>query len=202
MQWSEFGPYVHPFVIGCPEPVMIHHARLATIEWCRKTQCWVDWLDDLRTDGITNQIEIDPSANRLANKVKTVMVGGQKWGLKDAEYGIALSQHETQDRFCYTDDGKVLHVYPLQPAGLPVRIRASLTPTIKASAFDDALLDHLPDIAEGAIASIQRLPKQAFTDPADSAVHEANFRNRIKTIAAKVSRGFLSAHIAGSARFY
>lgn len=202
MQWSDFGPYVQPYVIGCPEPVLIHHARLATIEWCRRTQCWVEWLDDLRTDGKTNEIEIDPSLNRLANKVKTVMVDGKEWGQVSPEYGIALSQHDTHDRFCYTVDGKILNVYPLQLAGLPVRIRATLTPTATAAAFDDALMDHLQDIAVGTVASIQRLPEQTFTNLQDSAIHESFFRDRIKTIAMKVGRGRMAAKLYRESKFY
>jgi hypothetical protein len=201
MQWSDFGPFVLPYVIGCPQPVLIHHARLATIEWCRRTQCWVEWLEDLQTDG-TNQIEIDPNSNRLANKVKTVMIDGKEWGLVDPDYAISLAQHETNDRFCYTDDGEVLHVYPLQIAGLPVRVRATFTPTKTAATFDDALMDHLQDIAEGAIASIQRLSGQAFSNREDSAVHEAIFRNRIKTIALKVGRGRLAAKLHRASVFY
>ncbi len=191
-----------PYVTGCPEPVMIQHARLATIEWCRRTQCWVEWLDDLTTDGITSEIEIDPSANRLANKIKTVTVDGIEWGLVDPDYGISLAFSDTSDRFCYTDDGKILHVYPLQLAGLPVRIRATLTPTKTATTFDDALIDHQQDIVEGTIASIQRLPGQPFSNMGDSAVHEAIFRNRIKTIALKVGRGRLAAKLHRESQFY
>jgi hypothetical protein len=202
MQWSEFGPLVMPYVTGCPEPVLIQHARLATIEWCRKTQCWVEWLEDLQTDGITSEIEIDPSANRLANKVKTITVDGIEWGLVDPDYGISLAFANSSDRFCYTDDGKVLNVFPLQTAGLEVRIRASLTPTRTASTFNDSLSEHLQDISEGAIASIQRLPAQTFSSMSDSAVHEALFRNRIKTIALKVGRGRMAAKMYRASQFY
>jgi hypothetical protein len=201
MQWSEFGPYVMPHVTGCPEPVLIHHARLATIEWCRKTQCWIEWLDDLATDGLANEIEIDPSSNRLANKVKTVEVDGIEWGLVDPDYGITLASQESSERFCYTDDGKILNVYPLQAAGVKVRIRSTLTPTVTAITFDDALIDYLQDIAEGTIASIQRIPGQDFSNKEDSAIHETLFRSRIQTIALKVGRGRLAAKMHRLPRF-
>lgn len=202
MQWSDFGPLVMPFATGCPEPVLIQHARFATIEWCRRTQCWVEWLEGLSTDGTSNQLEIDPSTNRLANKIKTVLVDEREWGLVDPDYGISLSQHKTADRFCYTDDGKIINIFPLQPKGTSVRILASLTPTRTATAFDDALVEHLQDIAEGAIASIQRLPGQPFSNMGDSAIHESIFRNRIKTIALKVGRGRLAAKLQRTTGFY
>ncbi len=202
MQWSDFGPYVMPHVTGCPEPVLVQHARLATIEWCRRTQCWVEWLDDLVTDGVTSEVEIDPSSNRLANKVKTVLVDGKEWDLVDPDYGISLELEDTQDKFCYTDTGQTLIINPLQEAGIVVRVRASLTPTRTATVFDDALSDYLQDIAEGVIASIQRIPGQPFSNPADAAFHEEVFRNRIKTIAIKVGRGRLKAKLRRTSDFY
>ena len=51
MKWSDFGPYVLPHVIGCPDPTMEQHVRLAAIEFFRRTLSWREVLDAVLTDG-------------------------------------------------------------------------------------------------------------------------------------------------------
>jgi len=201
MQWSDFGPYVHPFVIGCPEPVMTHHVRLAAIEWCRRTLCWTEWLDDVSTES-TPETEIDPGRNRQIIKIKHVLVGGKDWGLVEPNYGIRLALQQSSEEFCFTEDQKVLQIHPLQPTNTTVRVRAALAPTLQAPSMDRVLDEHAQDIAEGAIASIMRLPGQSFSSMGDSVVHEAAFRGRIKTIALKKSRGLMAAKMYRAASFY
>jgi hypothetical protein len=201
MQWSDFGPYVHPFVIGCPEPVMVHHVRLAAIEWCRRTLCWVEWLDDVGTE-LTPETEIDPGKDRQIIKIKHVLVDGKEWGLVEPDYGTRLALQDSKDEFCFTDDQKTLQIHPLQVMNTPVKIRAALAPTLGAPSMDKVLDEHAQDIASGAIASIMRLPGQSFSNMGDSAVHEAVFRGRIKTIALKKSRGLMAAKLYRPASFY
>jgi hypothetical protein len=201
MLWAEFAPYVLPHVIGCPDPVMTHHVRLAAIEWCRRTLCWVEWLDDVSTEP-TPEVEIDQGRNRQVIKIKHVVVGGQEWSLVEPDYGIRVAMQDGSEQFCYTDDQKILNVYPLQKIGTPVKIRAALAPSLQAASMDKALDEHAQDIAEGAIASIQRLPGQSFSNMGDSAVHEAIFRSRIKTIALKKSRGLMAAKLSRDSGFF
>ena len=39
MKWEDFGPFVLPYVVGCPLPTMVHHVRLAANEFCKRTKC-------------------------------------------------------------------------------------------------------------------------------------------------------------------
>lgn len=201
MQWADFGPYVHPYVIGCPEPVMTHHVRLAAMEWCRRTLCWTEWLDEVGTE-LTPEVEVDVGRDRQIIKIKQVLVGGKEWGLVEPDYGIRLALEDSTEEFCFTDDQKTLQVYPLQLMNTPVKIRAVLAPTLQAPSLPKALDEHAQDIAEGAIASIMRLPGQTFSNMGDSAVHEAAFRGRIKTIALKKSRGLMAAKLYRASEFF
>lgn len=199
MQWSDFGPFVQPYVIGCPDPVLTHHVRLAAMEFCRKTLCWMKRLEEIRTDG-SSIVEIEAEIGALIVKVKSVTVNGKDWPLVDATTGLTNLSNESSDKFCFTEDGKTLNIYPIQPAGSIVIVRAAMAPTVTASSMHDDLNEFIQDIASGAVASIMRIPKQPFTST-DHAIHEAIFRDRIKTVTSKVGRSFMATRIRGSANF-
>ena len=200
MNWSAFGPYVLPFVIGCPMPVLEHHARLAAIVFCRRTLCWTQRLDPVLTDG-TPYLDIESIFGAVIVKPKTVLVDGREWPLVSTQDGITLVSQEASGSFCFTEDGKKLSIYPIQPKGTSVVVRAAMAPSATTTTLHDDLSEYLQDIANGAIASIMRLPGQTFSN-LDHVIHEEMFRDRIKTIAAKVSRGYLNTRIAGRARFF
>lgn len=193
MQWSDFGPYVHPYVIGCPEPVMHHHARLAAIEFCKKTLCWTKRLDLITTAGFA-EVEIEPELQAKIVKAKQVFVGGRKWHLLSAEDGISLAESGTAEDFCFTENGQTIFIYPVQPAGTNVLVRAAMAPTLTAKMLHADLDEYVEDIAHGTVARIMRVPALANSD---HAIHEALFRERIKTIGMKIGRGMLAARLGG-----
>jgi len=193
MKWSDFGPYVMPHVIGCPEPMLVQHARMAAIEFCRRTLCDQRLLEDVQSDG-TPIIELLPPVGTQLVKIKSVKADGREWPIVDPIYGTELSWSESPQDFCYTQDNKTLMLYPEQPSGTPVDVVAALMPSIDAAFFDDNVAkQHLYDIVPGVIASIKKVPGQPFSDLNAAAVHQAQFESRIRTIAAKTGRGHAAA---------
>ena len=201
MQWSEFNPYVIQFVIGCPDPLIEQHARLAAIEFCRRTLCWQQTLDPLFTNGTDTLVELEPDSGVQFVKVKSVSVGGFTHPLTDSVNGLAMLRQGSQQPFCFTQDNKTLNIHPLQVAQVPVVIEAAMSPTLKATSFDDALGEYLHDIASGAIASLMRVPGQPWTDYNASNIHSVQFASRISTVSAKVSRGFMSQKMRGHSSY-
>lgn len=197
MQWSDFGPYVHPFVIGCPEPVMHHHARLAAIDFCRKTLCWTKRLDMMITDGFA-EMELEPELQAQIVKVKQVQVDDRPWPLVHAEDGINMLATQSAQEFCFTENGLSIFINPVQKPKTHVQVRAAMAPTLTAKMLHADLDEYAEDIAHGAVARIMRVPTLANPD---HAIHEAMFRDRIKTIAAKVGRGMLAARMGGAPSF-
>ena len=63
------------------------------------------------------------------------------------------------------------------------------------------LVQHMQDIAHGAVASIKRIPGQPFSDLAGSPVHQAMFEARVSTVAAKHSRGVMAAKMRSFPKF-
>ena len=75
MKWLDFSPYVLPYVIGCPDPTMEMHARLAAIEFFRRTLSWREVLDAVLTDG-TERVELELPSGAQVIKIKSVEVAG------------------------------------------------------------------------------------------------------------------------------
>lgn len=201
MQWSEFQPYVLPYVIGCPDPVLEHHARLASIEFCRRTGCLTRMLGPIATDGVSHAITLSPGAGLQAIKLKSVTVDAQPWTLATTEHGHELADAQRLDDFAFVSGNAEIQVHPLQAAGLDVLARAVLAPTMTASTCPDDLLPYLQDIAHGAAASLMLIPAQAFTNPAHAQQEQAAFNARIATVAAKISRGNSSAKMRSRPTF-
>ena len=79
MKWEDFGPFVLPYVVGCPLPTMVHHVRLAAIEFCKRTKCWARNLEPV-TAFDPHVVEIEPdSTNARILAIEGVAVDGVDW---------------------------------------------------------------------------------------------------------------------------
>lgn len=203
MQWSDFAPYVMPHVIGCPSPIMEHHAKLMTMNWCRKTLCWQKWLDDCRTVPGQPVIELDVEQGLHIVKVFQVHVGGRQIDMVHPQAGRAVAAEGQDDgaEAVFYDTNGTLYKLPTPTERLPVRVFAALTTSMGSSTFPDDLAEYVPDIAPGITASIQMLPKQVFSSPADAQTNSAMYRSRVETIAMKVGRGMLALRMTSQAAF-
>lgn len=201
MKWLDFSPYVLPYVIGCPDPTLEMHARLAAIEFFRRTLSWREVLDPVQTDG-TERVEVETPNQAQIIKIKSVSVGGHEFPLVETSHGLELSRTHPGREFAFTQDGRTLVVYPIQPAGIQVIAEAAVAPSVTSTTLDDAqAMQHMQDIAQGAIASLKRVPNQTFSDLAGSPMHQAMFEARVSTIAAKHSRGVLAAKMRSRPTF-
>lgn len=196
MQWRDFESFVLPYVVGCPIPVLEHHARLISIDWCRKTFCHIVDLDPTPTDG-TAVLLMEPLPQTEIVKVLAVAVDGKDWTLIDPRKGQQHVRTDDPGDFCFTQDNKNLSIYPMQAESIEVVITAALMPTLRESEGldDDIASQYMDDIAKGIIASIMRLPKQEYSDAAGSVMHESMYQNRRTTVAAKIARGLSASRM-------
>jgi len=200
MKWSDFGPYVLPYVVGVPEPLLELHARLAAIEFCRRTLCYTRTLDAVTTDG-TPIVELESLPSTQIIKIKAVEVNGKSHPLVEPQQGLEFVRSASPLEFCFTQENLFLHVYPVQEAGVSVVVDAALAPTLRSTDFSDEVANpYLQDIAFGVIASLQRVPGQPFSDLNASALHTMQFERRIGVVAGKMSRGLLSSKMRSHAR--
>lgn len=192
MQWSEFGPYVLPHVIGVPEPLLWLHARLASIEFCRRTLCDTLTLDLVNTDGTTS-VELDLPPETQIIKIKAVEVDGRDWHLVSPQHGNELVRSQTGDRFCFLANDLTLSVHPAQPRKTAVTADVALAPSIEAEGLRDVVASqYIQDIAHGVISSLKRMSNVQWSDQVGAAVEKSDFNSRITATAAKVGRGHMA----------
>lgn len=187
MIWRDFAHYVMPHVIGCPMPVLVHHARLTAIDWCRKTLCLQRDID-LVADGLSNEVTVTPPAEHTVVRVLAVGVDGKDRELVHPRLGQQYVRSEHPGDFCFTSDNVTLSVYPLEAASTPIVVTAALMPALNTSTEidDDVALQYAGDIAHGVIAAIKLLPD--FDDPKGAATQQALYASARTTVAAKLMR--------------
>lgn len=204
MLWRDFEPYVLPYVIGCPLPVLEHHARLTAIDWCRKTLCMTRELDPELCDGESHEVDIAPPTGLQIVRPVDVAVDGREFNLTDPLYGKRLARNQGKYEFCFTADNASLSVFPLQAADVPVVITAALMPALRTSTGldDDIALEHADDIAKGIAAEILKIPKQEFSNEVLAMDMKAAYVARRTTIAAKYSRGIAAGKTRSNPKFF
>lgn len=204
MLWREFSPYVLPYVIGCPIPVLEHHMRLAAIDWCRKTLSLQRDLDPVLADGTTHAVAITPPAGYTTIRALAVAVAGKERELVTDRIGQQFSRTDHPGDFCFTRNNLTLEVYPLEVVGVDVVVTAALMPSLGTSPGidDDVALEYANDIALCAIASIKRLPIPELADPAGAIDHQTRYESRRSTVAAKVTRGLSAAKTRTPTKFF
>lgn len=203
MQWTEFGPYVLPYVSGCPEPVLEHNARLTAIDFCRRTLCDTRTLEPVFTTGFST-VDIEPDTDTKIIKITKVAIDGREFKLAPPNLGQELVLTGSQEEFCFTSDNQTLTINPVQAEGLPVVITAALAPTLTAAELADAVAnEYMQDIAPGIISSIMRIPGQPFTgDLQTISLYAAGYGSRASTVAAKIARGMAGAKMRNHVQFF
>lgn len=201
MIWADFQPYVIPYVMGCPLPVMEHHARLAAIDFCRKTACMTATLDPEPTDGFTVYVLPQADSGLQILRLLSVMLDGRRMPLVSTDHGRDLMSHGDGNEFAFAHDEATVVVNPRQDAGVQVVVHAVLGPSFASTTVPDALLAHVQDIAHGAIASIQMVPGQTFTATDFAAAQRDLYQRRVSTVAASVSRGRAPAKMRSRATY-
>lgn len=198
MLWSDFGPYVLTSVDGCPIPLLEHHARLVSIDFCRRTLCWQNSLSPAMASGASNEVALMPPSSTQIVKIKAVSVNGTEFELIDSARGISLARKQYPGDFVFTIDNKTLHVYPLQEATTPIIADVCLAPTLAATELDAQIAESfVQDISEGVIASLLRTLKQGDNGMINQGIYE----KRVNEVAMKFARGLMNVKLPSFCRY-
>lgn len=196
MNWDVFYPYVLPSVIGCPNPTADLHIRQAAIEFCRRTLCHTVTLDPITADGINTKFELELPSQTQPVKIMAAEVAGKECPVMDTQRGLQLVRQDSVAEFCFTQDKKTLDVHPPRAKGDTIVVDVALMPTPTAKSLDDDVAQaYMQEIAYGALASLQMLPQQTWTDAGMAAANKALFNQRIATIAMHFARGQAAAKL-------
>lgn len=188
MDIAVLHPYVAPFVLGCPIPVMNHNIRLSAIEFCNKTRWHEDECATTRA-GATSVYDINPGTDLEIARITSVSVAGKKIEAETKSTGLRLIAAESVQAFFVALSASQIQINPNPATTDTVYVVASLRPAITATKIDDSLSEWLEAIAGGAISRITAIPKQEFTNSDISAYQRSIFLSGVQSALVKQGLG-------------
>lgn len=188
MTWDDFLPHVLPYVVGCPEGLAIDHIIKSAREFCARTLVWQVEASATTVAGQA-AYTIPLGANQELVRLLNVNVNGSDFAVPNLTTGRKLARAGVSGTATLVGP-KSISLSPVPDvAGLVILVEAAVKPALALSAWPDDLIEHITDIAPGAIASLCLIPKQDWTDMNTASTQQAAFNTRISTVGHKVSKG-------------
>lgn len=194
---------VVPYVSGCPDDVAIQHLRQAAREFCERTLLWTVMSEAVLTTPGQALYPLDLDAQQERVQLMDAWVDGQRYAVLDSRLGHAKVRRPcASDRFVYLEGplDLIVHPTPTQDAK-EIIVQMAVKPTLDADEWPDDYAEHVMDISYGAISSLSRLPKKAWSDRQQALDFQAQFESRIQTVGIKVSKGFANRSPRAHSRF-
>jgi hypothetical protein len=194
LSWDALLPYVHPYAVGAPPELVLHHIRLSAIELCRRSGIVHDVVQyDLQQGVQDYQLNTDCNYNIV--RIKRVTVDG-RWDYTPvtaklpAGIGAYLYQMTSPT---------MIHLRRPpnkdNPKGLEVE-------TVVAPKQDSGVLDNYlyemwaEGIAAGAIQRCLLIPQTNWYDPKLAAEYGLRFRKELSRCRAEADRAFSTSSVA------
>jgi len=202
MLWSDFDAHVMPYVLGCPLPLLEHHARKVCIDWCNRTHCWQEALEPEFGTGHP-VLEIPTAIGFDVVKVLCVDVDGREIEAVHPDIGRGYVRSHHPGDFCFTPDEVNLHIYQPPKNGAQIVIEAALSPSITSTGMPVNLFrQYATHIAPGIVASIQEVPNQPFSNLQHADRMQARYEARLRSVASSISVGRLRAKTRSSSTMF
>lgn len=196
--FEELLPFVLPYAAAAPEPVALHHIKLAAVEFCGKT---LAWQDDLQ--GVSSVIGVADYTLNLPEDAELVRMLCVTVGQQEYTVTTAASARRTRATLAQRTGGRVawsinrqdLVLDPAPVVADVLTVLAALKPKIMtATALPEDLRQYAEAIACGARASLLRAPGE-WKDPMEASAQRGMFDAELASIGAQVARGFGGARM-------
>jgi len=205
-EWSEFLPYVRPFIDNCGDIVMEEAVKRTVIKFCENTKIYrldADVVSEVADQSEYDLTFTDPNVLLIGIWHTTRLAEDLR---ETSEYKLDTSVYNWRQEtgtpsFYYLTDQNKLRLYVTPDAAVTdsVQCECIVVPTLAATDVPDYICDHWDEvIAEGALAYLKKMPMKPWTDFANAAIHEAEFK-RGKAQAKKYimkSRGVQSTYVS------
>jgi hypothetical protein len=190
VKYEDFLTHVVPYVEGCPDLVALDHIEKAAREFCGRTLCWNPEPRWFAADATLDQYPLDLTDDIELVKVLGVSVDGTEIKVETTVRGRSRRRNGDSGPFAYVEDRADIVLVPV-PSGSTTEfiVDMAIKPALGTTEFPDELVEYVPDIAHGAIASLCRLPRKAWTDMALAGVEQGLFNNRILSVGLLVGNG-------------
>lgn len=196
MLYADILPYVLPHAPACPNLMAEQCIRQSAIELFRRADLW--WNEFSLTsvaDQAAYALGTPSGITELAEarKIHSVLLNGEIVGPAPVGYVInAMDDDSTADMAYTTDQRTITLTQPPTEAGLPIKVRAWLVPSITSTQIPDSpATQHIETIAAGALARVLLLP-QPWKDTALAGVYADRFNSGVSRAANSAARGHSS----------
>lgn len=193
--WDQFYPDVLLWTPGCPDILMDQELRRTAREFFSRTLAWRAWLDPITVLAATrNYTLVLPVGAEVVRFERATSDGDKLALLSYRDIGIDVSVQEADEPGITSSDRKVVWLTKAVPAGVVIKMQATLKPSETAASIPDELFaQHAIAIAQGARARLMMLPDTPFFKPDLAAVAQAEFERAIGTEGAAAYRSNLAA---------
>lgn len=200
MNWNDFLPHVLPSVKGCPEQIAVDHVIKAAREFCARTSVWNYACDPIYSQrGATNYtLQLGPDQELV--RVYLVTVGDDRYAVPRGAYGRRIARRHTDRMATFTGPVDFQLNPPSRDDGERIVVDVAVKPALTATLWPDDLAEYVPDIANGAIASLSVIPKQDWHDLNSAQVYGSLFRDRISAASFKVQGGYSHTYARSATR--
>lgn len=189
--------------------MLVHHVRQAAIKFCSRTQAWRADLAAIVADGTATSFQLVLPEGTVVSRLLRVTVTPAQQRPEPAEIytadeGQALIDDDTGRLLAYTDAARTaVTVWPAQPSGTPIKVRASLQPSQAAAELPDGLVEqYAQEIARGALSTLLALDGKPWSKPALAGTYGMQFEQDIHTAARAAERGFARSGRRSTTRYF
>lgn len=189
--WSNFYPLILGHVLGCPDPLMDQELRLSAQEFCRRTKCWLVWLDPVTTVSGNAEYDFDTPLNSTVVRVERANIGNTPVEIRSfraCESDPAI-EVDGNDGFI-SSDRMTFRLGSAATAGQSLSVQVLLMPGDRAAGVPDELFrQYAEQIGFGAKARLMEIPGQTWTNPGLSDANREKFNAAIGAVAVDSWRG-------------
>lgn len=172
---------------GAPDAMIINALNDSAIDLCRQSGCWNTWVDISLAAGQSEYAITPPATNSRLWLVRTALFNGHEFKPMPADQQAAItpamfSQQGTPTCYWFSSVNtmQVLPIPVEADAGRVIKLRAVWTPTVKATEFDEDLMERYQEaLTSGAKAKLMRMPGQTWSNPDLSMYYEATHRQLV-----------------------
>jgi hypothetical protein len=152
--WTNFYPYIQPYVPGCPEVVIETHLQEAAAEFCARSEIWrFDVESDFTSKG-ESDYDIDvPVGSVMENILAFYIEGTALKSVSDRHYDLSSTTPTSRPSLYSIYQDTKVRLYPTPDKQYPFEGVAVLKPSLSATGVEDFIFEtHGRCISYGAIA--------------------------------------------------
>lgn len=190
---SAFYPFIKPYCIGAPQPLIDQALRDVADDFCRRSRAVREQLDPIPHSAGEALFELDPPSGSVAvaEVMEVIHIDGTRTSVLEAgrpERRDPDAVGEATD--FWQPSTSTLRIHPTPKAAGSLSVSVALKPAQNASVLPDVLLsDWRTVLAAGVLARVYAVPGQPYSAPGSVAAYQTIFEEGVVEAFAKTAQG-------------